>query len=108
VRQQLLETLINLELTDLSISDLKSAESNRHKLIYDFDKEHQSYLESKFIFWKFLAIVKYSELDLVALAFHAELSQPKASEELETGPGDAGYLVKPKSSLLPLFGARTT
>jgi hypothetical protein len=100
--------LINLEITDLSISDLKSVESNRHKLIYDFDKEHQSYLESKFIFWKFLAIVKYSELDLIALAFQAELSHARASEELETDPSDASNPSKPRGSLNPLFGARTT
>jgi len=60
----MIELLINLEINQIMISDIKSKDHNKFKLIYDFDKDYQTYLESQFVYWKFLALIKYSQIDL--------------------------------------------
>lgn len=69
IRQQLVEMIINLEVSDISFSDPESGSGRNHKPIYQFEKDKQTLLESQFIFWKFLALVKYSELDLDVMTF---------------------------------------
>lgn len=71
-RQKLIEILVNLEVSQVLISDIKSKDHNKFKLIYDFDKDYQTYLESQFVFWKFLALVKYSQLDLEHYGFSSD------------------------------------
>ncbi len=68
--------IINLKIEDITILDVNNPDPlTQIKLISDFDTNYQVVAEAKFILWKFLAILKYADINIDELSFYKNENQ---------------------------------
>lgn len=63
-RKNFMQILINLNVSDILIGEKGDAGEVTYNYIFDYQKDKQLIFESQFILWKFLAILKYSDVEL--------------------------------------------
>lgn len=62
-RKTLCQIIINMEVTDVLVSEIQGEKMIKN-LIYDLRIDKQLLYESQFILWKFLALIRYCDLDI--------------------------------------------